>query len=1169
MAINKVIYGADTLVDLTEDTVTAEDVLNGKSFHTPDGVKRTGTASYPVTDVQVNGESVLDGTVAKIVESVPGEQTAVDSFTTETGGLLKSAVVQLDPIQDLHGYDNPWPAGGGKNKLEVTSSTATINGVTFTVNSDGTIVANGSVTEGQSNAIFNCSSNYSLKAGSYILSGCPANGSSSTYAMSIGGITSDFGNGGNFTLSSDSTVTIRCVVYSGYQVNNLLFKPMICLSSETDPDYNHFAPYSNICPIDGHTESQLLREGKNLFHPYRHVSTYVNYTKAGEVIVSGTISGSSVYQPGSSTARTSGYCQVLKAGTYKPSLEITPPTGIVINVVKSDGTELSTGAAFTLTEDTEVFTRVVVAPGTYDYKSGMMIEKGSAATDYEPYHGHLYTLPLGDKVYGGTVDFVTGEMTVTTISVVYDGSVDESWGQATGENRYYTGIPTGAKANDYDAISNLFKNSQTTAVNTPDMQFYVGTANVGARNNLITSVADWKTFLSNNNWHIVFNLITPTIIQLTPQQLTALVGQNNLSAPLTAQEVISATYEQIASFNAVLDDVNESSESTYSSEKIEQSYVGKDDVETKSATDSFVTTNGGLLSKCVVNFEPVQDLHGYDNPWPAGGGKNKLPSVLSNIKSINTTGTWTGNNYVLNGVTFAVQVDSANNVLGVKVTGTASAEAKFDIINVSTGILADTAYIMSGCPSGGSMETYRFFANFYYEGTNHVFNDFGSGVNAQWNNLPNNQSGSISVRVASGYSIPTGGLQFYPMLRLLSVPDPTFAPYSNKCPIYGHTEVDLNVVGKNWCSSSVEQGNLDVNGLNSNSNYRVRTAQYIVVKGGETFTVSWNSEKITQYSISEFNVADFTTYRIANSNWVSSGTSHQLNNATTYIRIAFRPVPDVSVTPSDISNLQIELGSTATTYEPYNPSSHLYQLSIGSTVYGGYVDLASGVITVDRKYVDLNSLTWTYRSDLQIFQTTDVGFDYSLDTSKANISSCYLYNGIKSSGSGAVSVNPSFSLYTNNRYMWVRDTRYTDPTAFTNSLLEQKAVLYLATPTTIKLTPKQIEALTGQNNLSCPLEGQSIETNGVEYKELFTFADVKKYADSKVFITEPISKASRTSEVIFYSDKIYADSYCELLQYGDGAKMTYSVMQFAGVVNFGFSTATDRPLTFRCRITNV
>lgn len=42
--INKVIYGNDTLIDLTSDTVTQADVLNSKSFHDASGTLRTGTA---------------------------------------------------------------------------------------------------------------------------------------------------------------------------------------------------------------------------------------------------------------------------------------------------------------------------------------------------------------------------------------------------------------------------------------------------------------------------------------------------------------------------------------------------------------------------------------------------------------------------------------------------------------------------------------------------------------------------------------------------------------------------------------------------------------------------------------------------------------------------------------------------------------------------------------------------------------------------------------------------------------------------------------------------------------------------------------------------------------------------------------------------------------------
>ena len=44
--INKVIYGGDTLIDLTGDDVAASDVLSGKKFHLPSGEPKTGTCPY-------------------------------------------------------------------------------------------------------------------------------------------------------------------------------------------------------------------------------------------------------------------------------------------------------------------------------------------------------------------------------------------------------------------------------------------------------------------------------------------------------------------------------------------------------------------------------------------------------------------------------------------------------------------------------------------------------------------------------------------------------------------------------------------------------------------------------------------------------------------------------------------------------------------------------------------------------------------------------------------------------------------------------------------------------------------------------------------------------------------------------------------------------------------
>lgn len=43
MAINKVVYGSQTLIDLTGDTVSVSDVVSGVTFHLRDGSVGTGT----------------------------------------------------------------------------------------------------------------------------------------------------------------------------------------------------------------------------------------------------------------------------------------------------------------------------------------------------------------------------------------------------------------------------------------------------------------------------------------------------------------------------------------------------------------------------------------------------------------------------------------------------------------------------------------------------------------------------------------------------------------------------------------------------------------------------------------------------------------------------------------------------------------------------------------------------------------------------------------------------------------------------------------------------------------------------------------------------------------------------------------------------------------------
>ena len=46
MAVAKIVIDGTTNIDLTQETVTAADVLNSKTFHKNDGTQGTGSASY-------------------------------------------------------------------------------------------------------------------------------------------------------------------------------------------------------------------------------------------------------------------------------------------------------------------------------------------------------------------------------------------------------------------------------------------------------------------------------------------------------------------------------------------------------------------------------------------------------------------------------------------------------------------------------------------------------------------------------------------------------------------------------------------------------------------------------------------------------------------------------------------------------------------------------------------------------------------------------------------------------------------------------------------------------------------------------------------------------------------------------------------------------------------
>ena len=180
-------------------------------------------------------------------------QTAVDEFETYNGGLLSECKVTLEPVQDLHGYENPWVGGAGKNLFNPTALTTTTDGVTFTNNGDGTYTLNGTAT---ADIDFSIESFSSPALGvQYRMVGCPTGLSSNAFLQIRGTSWMDDGNGSTQTSGDTSVHPVQIRVKNGATFNNVVFKPMFSL--DTTITYADFEPYENICPISGHTQVEI------------------------------------------------------------------------------------------------------------------------------------------------------------------------------------------------------------------------------------------------------------------------------------------------------------------------------------------------------------------------------------------------------------------------------------------------------------------------------------------------------------------------------------------------------------------------------------------------------------------------------------------------------------------------------------------------------------------------------------------------------------------------------------------------------------------------------------------------------------------------------------------------------------------------------------------------
>ncbi|MBR6352443.1 MAG: hypothetical protein IKR93_08985 [Firmicutes bacterium] len=298
-----------------------------------------------------------------------------------------------------------------------------------------------------------------------------------------------------------------------------------------------------------------------------------------------------------------------------------------------------------------------------------------------------------------------------------------------------------------------------------------------------------------------------------PHQVTkAQVGLGNVDNTSDADKPVSTA--QQAALDALKDDVD----SLYDPETASGDIVTIEDADPV------------LVDELVVDIQPVQDLHGQSAPYPAGGGKNKLPLTLLSIKTANTAGTWNGNTFTHNnGMSFEVQTDSAGNVIGVKANGTVAITTDFYLVP-NGDYSAFSGMVLNGCPANGGANKYCMYVALLAAPYSSFGVDVGSGVTLD--TIPSSTC-KIFIRFVN---YTASNLMFYPMIRPATESDPTFAPYSNECPISGWTGAKITDCGKNLINPNTITAGKRVTNTGALADSSVMSVtDFIEVKAGESY----------------------------------------------------------------------------------------------------------------------------------------------------------------------------------------------------------------------------------------------------------------------------------------------------------------------------------------------
>ena len=198
--------------------------------------------------------------------------------------------------------------------------------------------------------------------------------------------------------------------------------------------------------------------------------------------------------------------------------------------------------------------------------------------------------------------------------------------------------------------------------------------------------------------------------------------------------------------------------------------------------------------------------------------------------------------------------------------------------------------------------------------------------------------------------------------------------------------------------------------------------------------------------------------------------------------------------PIDMSELMIEYGASASAYEPYTAQTYpiSWQTQAG-TVYGGTLDVVSGVLTVDRKYEEFDGSTdediVLYRSNVRNSFLIALAETCAAMVANKSLTSSIPYSSSSERDGGGITCRIT-SYASKNFYVFMPPETASTVEEMRAYLANQplQLVYYIATPQTYQLTPTEVRTLLGGNNIYTDAGDVSVEY----------IADTKLYIDNKV-----------------------------------------------------------------------